>query len=206
MTPLLAVEEERARSAGVYFAVRPIALSACLLAALLSSGCLVLALQPAYNTESVVFDEALVGEWENADDGTSTTIERREWRAYKVSYADRFATRSFQGNLTRIGAATFLDLTEMRGVDPGPFLLPVHGVLQVSVSGDTLTAALLDYNWFMRAMNRKSLGIITAAVDDRHNAVVTSPTGELRRWLLRAPAEAFGALMTFTKKREIADF
>jgi hypothetical protein len=200
------LKKERARSAGVYFDVRPIALSACLLAAIVSSGCLVLALQPAYDAESVVFDEALIGEWENADDGTSATIDRGQWRAYKVAYADRFSKRSFQANLTKVGAATFLDLTEMRGVDPGPFLLPVHGVLQVSVNGDTLTAAPLDYTWFMRAMTQRSLGVLTAAVDDRRNAVVTSPTSELRRWLLRAPPEAFSAPMTFTKKREIADF
>ena len=79
--------EKEGPIAGVYFDVRSIALSACLLTAMLSSGCLVLALQPAYNAESVVFDEALIGEWENADDGTSATIERGEWRAYKVTYA-----------------------------------------------------------------------------------------------------------------------
>ena len=82
--------------------------------------------------------------------------------------------------------------------------MPVHGVLQVSVSGDTLTAAMLDYNWFMRAMTRKSLGRLTSAVDDRRNAVMTSPTGELRRWLMRAPPEAFSAPMTFIRNREIA--
>ena len=52
-----------------------------LCAAAISSGCLVLALQPAYDAESVVFDEALVGQWENADDGARATIERGEWRS-----------------------------------------------------------------------------------------------------------------------------
>jgi hypothetical protein len=180
--------------------VRSIALSACLLAATLSSGCLVLALQPAYDPESVVFDEALIGEWENGDDGTSATIERAEWRSYKVIYADRSSTRSFQGNLTKVGPATFLDLTEMRGVDPGPFLLPVHGVLRLSVSGDSLTAAMLDYNWFIRAMTRKSPGLPALAVDDRRNVVMTAPTEGIRRWLMRAPPAAFSAQMTFSRK------
>ncbi len=180
--------------------MRSIALSACLLAATLSSGCLVLALQPAYDAESVIFDEALIGPWENADEGTSATIERGEWRSYKVTYADRSSTRSFQANLTKIGPATFLDLTEMRGVDPGPFLLPVHGVVRLSVSGDKLTAAMLDYNWFMRAMTRKTPGLLRSSIDDRRNAVMTSTTEELRRWLLRAPPEAFSVPMTFSKK------
>jgi hypothetical protein len=100
--------------------VRSIALSALLLAGTSSSGCLVLALQPAYDAGSVVFDERLVGQWENAEDQTSAAIERAEWKSFKVAYTDRFATRSFHGNLARIGAALYLDLTEIRGSDPGP--------------------------------------------------------------------------------------
>jgi hypothetical protein len=91
-----------------------------LLASCLASGCLVVSLQPAYDSESVAFDEALLGHWENRDDGTKASIERAEWRSYKVVYTDKFATRSFQGNVTKIAGATYLDLTEMRGADPGP--------------------------------------------------------------------------------------
>ena len=172
-----------------------------LCAAALSSGCLVLALQPAYDAESVVFDEALVGQWENADDGSKAAIERGEWRSYKITYTDRFATRTFQSNLTKIGGAAFLDLTELRGVDPGPYLVPVHGVFKVTADGDALTAAALDYTWFMRAMPQKTLTMLALAVDDRRNIVMTVPTSDIRRWLARAPDEAFGVPMTFMRKR-----
>jgi hypothetical protein len=180
--------------------VRSIALSALLLAATVSSGCLVLALQPAYDSESVVFDEALLGQWENPDDGAKAAIERGEWRSYKVTYTDRFSTRTFQSNLTKIGATTFLDLTEMRGVDPGPYLVPVHGVFRITVSGDTLTASPLDYAWFMHATTQKTLRGLAVAVDDRRNIVMTAPTSEIRRWLARAPDEAFSAPMTFARR------
>src|SRR5262245_48102433 len=109
--------------------MRSIALSALLLASMLSTGCLILALQPAYDADSVAFDDALVGEWENADDGSHATIERGEWRSYRITYGERSSTRTFQSNLTRVGAVSFLDLTEMRGTDPGPYLIPVHGVV-----------------------------------------------------------------------------
>lgn len=174
--------------------------------AAISSGCLVLALQPAYDAESVVFDEALVGQWENTDDGARAMIERGEWRSYKIAYTDRFATRTFQSNLTRIGTAAFLDLTEMRGADPGPFLVPVHGLFRIAVSGDTVTASPLDYAWFMRAMAQKTpgalgpLGMLSVAIDDRRNIVMTAPTSEIRRWLARAPDAAFGAPVTFTRQ------
>jgi hypothetical protein len=55
--------------------------AALLAAALSSNGCLVLALQPAYDDRSVVFDESLLGRWENKDDQTQLTIERGEWRS-----------------------------------------------------------------------------------------------------------------------------
>jgi hypothetical protein len=181
--------------------VRSIALSALLLASTLSGGCLILSLQPAYDSESVVFDQALTGEWQNAEDGSKATIERGEWRSYKITYVDRFATRTFQSNLTTIGAVTFLDLTEMRGADPGPYLIPVHGVFRISVDDDTLTASPLDYAWFMHGMTEKTLRGIAVAVDDRRNIVITDPTSEIRRWLARAPDDAFSAPMTFKKQR-----
>src|SRR5919197_4744694 len=131
-------------------AVRRASSVALLFAALITPVCLVLSLQPVYDNESIVSDDALVGSWSNTDDQTEATIERGEWRSYRITYKDRFATRSFQGNLTKIGTATFLDLTELRGVDPGPYLVPVHGIFRVEVEGDTLTAAALDYAWFMR--------------------------------------------------------
>ena len=157
-------------------------------------------LQPAYDDQSLVFEERLLGQWENTEDGTRATIERGEWRSYKIAYADRSSTRVFQGNLTKIGAATFLDITEMRGADPGPFLVPVHGIARISVSDDTLDVALLDYDWFMRAIARKTLGRLSTAVDDRRNAVITATTGELKRWLAQTPAGAFSAPATFTRK------
>jgi len=181
--------------------VRPAVILVVLFAALGSSGCLVLSLHPAYDDESVVFDEALVGQWENADDQTSAAIEHAEWRSYKIAYTDHFATRLFHGNLTKIGASTLLDLTEIRGSDPGPYLVPVHGVFKVAISSDTLIVADLDYNWFLRALTQKLVGRPAAALDDRRNVMLTAPTSELRRWLTRAPADAFGAAMTFARKR-----
>jgi hypothetical protein len=169
-------------------------------AAVASTGCLVVSLQPAYDDQSVRFDEGLLGQWENAEDGERATIERGEWRSYRISYTDRSATRVFQGNLTKAGAATLLDITEMRGVDPGPFLVPVHGILRVTLDGTTLTVARLDYDRFMRARTQKSSSLPPSAVDDRRNAVITAPTRDLRGWIGTAPADVFSAPATFTRK------
>ena len=180
--------------------MRCVAAVSLVCAAALSSGCLVVSLQPAYDTDSVVFDEALLGQWENRDDGSKATVERGEWRSYKVTYVDRSSTRSFQGNMTKIGTVTYLDLTEMRGADPGPYLVPVHGVWRIAVETATLTAAPLDYAWFMHSIAEKTFTRLAVAVDDRRNAVVSSPTAEFRRWLTQPPEEAFDNPITFTRR------
>jgi hypothetical protein len=179
--------------------VRCTAAASLAIAAVLSSGCLVVSLQPAYDADSVVFDEALLGQWQNRDDGAKATVDRGEWRSYKVTYVDRFATRSFQGNITKIGTLTYLDLTEMRGVDPGPYLVPVHAVWRIAIDGATLTAEPLDYAWFMRAIAEKTMTRLAVAVDDRRNAVIAAPTADLRRWLTSPPEDAFDTPVTFTR-------
>ena len=181
--------------------MRRAGIAAVLFAAWVSSGCLVLSLQPAYDAESVAFTDALVGTWINAEDQTRATIDRGEWRSYKVTYTDRFASRALQGNLTAIGGVSFLDLTEQRGADPGPFLVPVHGVFRIDVAGDTLTVTPFDYNWFARALTDRTLVRLAAAFDDRRNALVVSSTADFRRWLARTPQDAFAAPMTFARQR-----
>ena len=171
------------------------------LLASLSAGCVVVSLQPAYDDESVVFEERLIGQWENVEDRTAAAIEPGEWRSYRVVFTDRSTTLTFHGNATRIGSALFLDLTQSRGVDAGPYLVPVHGIYRIEPAGDTLSAAGLDYEWFTQAMALKKLGRLAVAIDGRRNISIGASTSELRAWLARAPDEAFGAAMTFTRKR-----
>jgi len=170
-----------------------------MLAAVLTSGCLVLSAQPVYDDQSIAFEESLLGKWANTEDQIQATIERGEWRSYRITYTDHSSTSAFQGNLTRIGGTLLIDLTESRGADPGPYLVPVHGVYRLVLKSDTLTAAPLDYGWFTRAIKQGSIGRIAASFDDRRNAVIWSSTADLRRWLTRPPAEVFAAPMTFER-------
>lgn len=179
--------------------------AAAAVAMLASPACLVLSLQPAYDAASVVFEEGLLGRWENREDQTQLLVERGEWRSYRIAFTERGSTRTLNGNLTAIGEkpTLFVDVTELRGADPGPYLLPVHAVYRVTVNGDELTAAPLDFDWFTQAASdRRRGGPPGLAIDDRRNAIVTSSTAEFRRWIARAPEAAFAAPMTFTRVRE----
>ena len=196
----LAAGPSAAIRSGYTAGVRNVRVALLLALAVVSSGCLVLSLQPAYDDQSLIFDEALVGHWENAEDQTAVTFERAEWRSYKVTYSDRFATWAFHANLTKVGTRLLLDLSEPTGTDPGPSLIPVHALYRVAVDGDTLTASALDYDWFSDAMARRALGRLAVALDGRRNEIVTSSTTQFRAWLAHAPAAAFGAPMTFSRK------
>jgi hypothetical protein len=170
-------------------------------AALLSTGCIVVSLQPVYTDDAIVFDEGLIGQWENPEDRTSAAIDRAEWRTYRIVYTERSTTLAFHGNLTRIGERLFLDLTQVRGVDEGPYLVPVHGVYRIDLEGDTLCASALDYQWFTRAMARKRIASLMPAFDGRRNVTLAAAPGPLREWLARAPDDVFTTPLTFTRKR-----
>jgi hypothetical protein len=170
-------------------------------AAFLSTGCIVVSLQPVYTDDAIAFEEGLIGQWESLEDRTSATIDRAEWRTYRIVYTDRSTTLSFDGNLTRIGERLFLDLTQVRGIDAGPYLVPVHGVYRIELEADTLCASALDYQWFTRAMARKRIASLMPAFDGRRNLTLASASGPLREWLARAPEGAFTAPVTFTRKR-----
>ena len=175
--------------------------AAVALAVLFSPACLVLSLQPAYDAASVVFEEGLLGRWENREDQSRLLVERGEWRSYRIAFTERGSTRTLNGNLTAIGdqPILYVDVTELRGADPGPYVIPVHGLYRVTFTGDGLTAAPLDLDWFTQAAAERRRAAPALALDDRRNVIVTASTAEFRRWLARAPEAAFAAPMTFQR-------
>jgi len=66
-------------------------------------------------------------------DGYKATIERGEC-ILQGHIHRRFSTRSFQGISRKLGGTSFLDVTEMRGTDPGPYLVPVHGIVRLTLA------------------------------------------------------------------------
>lgn len=171
-------------------------------------GCLVLSLNPAYDDDSITWEPDLVGSWQNAEDNASIAIERGEWRSYKVHYVHPIETGDLTAYLTAIGDERYLDLMPVRGEDRGSFVIPVHAVLRVRLQGDQLELSPLSYDWFADRL-RGGRGVVGLRVsqDQKENALIVSPTGQLRTWLRRQDASGpvFGAAATFTrvtKKKE----
>jgi len=170
--------------------------------AVLSSGCLVVSTQPFYEPGSIEFDEALLGRWESAEDRVLITVERGEWKSYKVSYPARSGPVVYTGYLTRVGDSRVIDLTPAHSVDPASLLIPAHFAVRLQLLGDTLTATGFDYDWFFKEAEQGRLPRLHPALDGRKNVVLTADTAGLRAWFAALPrgGDMFGDEIRFVRK------
>lgn len=165
---------------------------------LVSAGCIVLSLQPAYDHEAIAWDAALLGEWQDQEDNVKVTVERGEWRSYRLRYQHPVEDSEFTGHLTIVDGVYFLDLMPLRGLDSGAVLIPGHLVLKLERDGPRWTVSALDYD---RARSRlaEAHGDLRAALDERQNVVLTGSTRALRQWLRTRGEKDFTGPATFER-------
>jgi hypothetical protein len=177
-------------------------LTGVVLATALSSGCLVVSVNPVFDDTTIAWEPGLIGHWVDADDKASLRIERSEWKSYKIHYVHPIETGDVTGYLTAVGNERFLDVTPARGADRGSFLLPLHAILHVRLEGDRLELTPLSYEWLADQLRGgKPLAGLSATLDQKDNVLLVSPVDRLRDWLrvqsLDGPA--FGAAATFAR-------
>lgn len=163
--------------------MRALRLAASLLAVVVSSGCLVVSMQPVYEPETIAFDPALLGAWASADDDTTLTFERGEWHSYHVTVEKGSDRLRLSARLTRVGARLYLDATPLDGTDLPALTLPVHGCFRLELGEEGLSLAELNYEWLERK-TRTGEAALPVVLDGRRNFVITASTAELRRWLV----------------------
>lgn len=150
--------------------------------AIWSQACLVSTFHPLYDDGSIVFDEALVGTWENAESQVTVTVSRGEWRSYHIAYTERTTTTRFTGFLTEIGNVRLLSVRPEDGLERPAFLLATNGPLQIAISGTQVRVRELDYDAVLKRLKARRLGV-AAATDLKQNVVITAETPALRKWM-----------------------
>lgn len=184
----------------------PVVLAAAILG---GPGCLVLSVNPSYDGDSIGWDPALIGEWQDADDHSSMQIARGEWKSYRIHYVHPVENGDLTGYMTAIDDTHYLDVMPVAGIDRGSFVLPVHAVLRVQLEGDRLELTPLSYDWFADRLRGRTAAARTAPVpgldvvlDQKENALIVSPVARLREWLRRQPSTGpmFGAAAVFMRK------
>jgi hypothetical protein len=169
-----------------------------LVAAALSQGCLVVSLQPAYDSLSLAWDDGLVGRWKSVEDNVEVTVEPGEWRSYRIHYKHPVEESDFTGHLTALGDTYYLDLMPLRGHEYGAALVPAHIILRLARDGERWRVSAIDYDRARAALARGRAGV-ASAMDERHNVVLTAATPALRRWLRTSTEQDFSAPATFER-------
>jgi hypothetical protein len=173
-----------------------------LVSSLLSQGCLVLSLQPVYEDDAIAWDESLLGEWEAPEDNVRVVLEKAEWRSYRVRYEHPVETAEFTAYLTAVGDDYFMDLMPARGHDYGAVLVPAHLVVRLRRAGERWEVSWLDYDRLHADVLRsRQAGGAAAAIDQKHNVILTGSTSELRDWLRSTSGAVFGQAVGFEKKK-----
>src|SRR5215203_1760276 len=126
-------------------AVRVLLLTAVLLTA---PACLVVSVSPSHTRDSLVWEPALLGDWQSVDDASSMRVERGEWQSYSIEYAHTVEKGRLTGYISTIGKDRYLDVMPARGEDHGSFLLPLHVVLRMKLDSDQLELTPFSYDWF----------------------------------------------------------
>ena len=176
---------------------------ASLVVVLPACGCLVVSLNPLYDSESMGWDPRLVGAWADVDDNASMLIQAAEWKSYRIHYVHPVETGDVTGYLTSLDDERYLDLMPARGEDRGSFLVPVHAILRLRLDGDRLELTPLSYDWILpRLRAGGGAGGFAAVLDQKENALIVSPTARLRSWLRAQPPTGamFGAPAVFVRK------
>ena len=181
---------------------RALGVLACVLAT--TPGCLVVSLNRFFEDSAMTTDDRLPGQWKSDDDNVTLTIERSEWRSYRITYTHPLEERSLTAYLFKIEDATYLDVTPVRGEDHGLFVLPAHAVLRVSIGADTLGIRPLNFDWFAAALKERRLPAELAAQRaERDQIVLTAAPRVYATWLAaRTEADsAWGVETVFRRQK-----
>ena len=176
------------------------------------AGCVVPSIYPFYTEKEVVFDPALLGTWEktsvDADAREVWTFEKSGDKEYKFTFIDGDRKNVFSAHLFRLKEHLFLDCLHVEQAGDG---VPPHYLLRVAQIEPTLKAAMLDYTWLKKLLEKNPGAIRHVLTRDESGStnsmhiVLTADTAELQKFILKHidGKDTFGDLDEL-KRRQIA--
>ncbi|MFQ6674769.1 MAG: hypothetical protein ACE5LH_00345 [Fidelibacterota bacterium] len=157
-------------------------------AGLLVNSCLVKSVHPWYDTGTVVFEPALLGDWSNPEEGIFLRFSQKGDNIfYDVEYVEDNDTTYFRAFLTRLDDELYLDYTPRPGTLEGwtdILMLPLHSLMKTELNPGELVLTPPDYSWLTSRTKSGDLEEIQYQLvgDD---PVLTSPTPALRQFIVR---------------------
>lgn len=158
------------------------------------TGC-VLSLEPIVPESEAIFDERLLGAWEEVSGSDVAVITRGAQNTYAIQYSAGGRSGTFEARLGRLGGRLVLDVwPSPRDTDlPEPYrdvLISGHVLLALEVESDETRVAVLDPDAMLQAVRAGEIGMAYSTADDR--VVLRADSAQLRSelsgWLKRPGA------------------
>lgn len=160
--------------------------------ALLMAGCVevepsptfVVSLHPLYTREDPIFEPALVGTWVSENGEGTIVFQKSKDNAYDLFYTEEGVPVKLQVHLVRLGEFLFLDIFPGDATTKNLFFaIPVHTFLRISIEGDVLRLAMLDFDLLKGTGPQEKFQIAHEDVDWWR--VLTAPTQDLQSFVLQ---------------------
>jgi hypothetical protein len=192
---------------------RTLAILATLACALIASGCIVISIHPFYNDDQKIFDNGLIGKWQQENNDAWEFAEEKDDKYLVTIYDDKDVVGLMEGTLFKVGGDTFMDLYPWdfdyapadsiipNASDKGLYwnnlhLLPTHSVLRLLKSGaDTLKLAMLDKDWLFKQLKANpsfikheiptAISKNVESMDNDENILLSASTQELQAFLAK---------------------
>jgi hypothetical protein len=154
---------------------------------LVLTGCIP-SLHPIYTAGDIIFDEAILGAWEDIETGESWTFSNVGKSEYKLTYKDDSGRKGdFSARLVKISGHLFLDIVP---ADPGfvqnkffqDHFLKTHSFVHVLQTQPTAKFAALEPRWLNDLLTERPTAI-------RHERIggeilLTSSTRDTQKFLV----------------------
>ena len=166
---------------------------------------IVTAVHPFCAEEDMFFDRALLGEWVCESDDMGDFIFRKGVKSlYDVTYIQGEISTQFLCALFKLEGMNYLNFFPV--VSDSVFfyslhLIPLHSVMQCSISEDELVLSPLDYDWLVEGLKSEDLTEMNFILfDERY--ILSSETEHLREFLIdnARNKKAFLVIETWKKK------
>jgi hypothetical protein len=167
--------------------------SLALVALTLFAGCIP-SVNPVYNENQLIRDDAALGVWVDPDTKEKWEFTKRDGKSYTLVYTDEEGRQGrFVAHLAKIQGTMFLDLfpeeRKPRGSDFYNFhLVPIHTIYLVRRIKPNLELATIDYEWLQKHLDDNPGAIQNASLET--GRLLTAPTKDVQNFVL-AHKEAF---------------
>ena len=184
--------------------MRTLLVCAMMLIACIMSGCMVVTLQPLYTSETLTFDPALIGAWQDKEADTTYTFSDDGEGGYKLSVATTVpvpdgttstSISAFIFHLVKLGDHLFGDMypdLSDKGIQGGYAewnLAPVHNIFLNESIQPTLRYRVLHPDWLRTFLEANPQAIAHGEIDLGPDSLeslpaLTASTAELQAFFL----------------------